>query len=277
VCPSDVKEIRFFTALTEGDGVLPPLDSYARHFTECGAADHRLEASPQYFHGGGPVVSAMRSVLPSAHVIVLLRDPVERLWSTFRFMRSRLADLPPDMTFESYVDACLAVRARREPLSAENRLYWTIQGGFYEEYLDPWLEGFGDRFRLVFFEQMVADPAGTVRSLVSWLGLEQDPVEGFTYSVENRTVQVRSAFLQRIALLFNREDVLGRRRRIKAPLRRAYYALNRRAEPEGMRPETRRSLEQLFAPGNAALAHRLAALDYTDLPGWLSSARRGAP
>ena len=48
-----------------------------------------------------------------------------------------------------------------------------------------------------------------------------------------------------------------------------YYALNRRPEPEHMAPETRFALRDLFAPGNAALARRLRAIGYADLPGWL--------
>jgi hypothetical protein len=271
ICASDVKEIRYFTPLSEGDGVLAPIEEYARHFARCGPERHRLEASPQYFHGGAAVASAMGATLPEVRVIVLLRDPVERLWSTFRFMRSRLADLPPDMTFDGYVDACRAVRDRREAYTPDNRLYWTIQGGFYDEYLDPWLETFGDRFRIVFFERMTADPAATVRELSRWLGIDASGADTITYSVENRTVPVRSAALQRLALFVNSERLLGGHRRLKEPLRRAYYAIQRRPEPEGMSPQARRSLEELFAPGNLALARRLRVLGYDDLPAWVTA------
>ncbi len=269
VCASDVKEIRYFTALSEGDGALAPIEEYAAHFDRCGAEHHRLEASPQYFHGGAAVASAMRETLPGVKVIVLLRDPVDRLWSTFRFMRTRLADLPADMTFEGYVDACRAVRERREAPSSENLRYWTIQGGFYDEYLDPWLDAFADRFRVVFFERMTADPAATVRELSGWLDIDPAAADSITYSVENKTVPVRSAALQRLALALNSERVLGSRRKLKDPLRKMYYALNRRPEPEHMAPETRFALQELFAPGNAALARRLQAMGYADLPGWL--------
>lgn len=277
VCPSDVKELRYFTALTEGDGVLPPAEEYAAHFERCGGERHRLEASPQYFHGGAPVARAMHDLLPEARVVVLLRDPVERMWSTFRFMRSRLADLPADMGFESYVEACTAVRDRREPFSRENHLYWTIQGGFYDEYLDPWLDAFGDRFRALFFERMTSDPSATVRELCGWLDIDAAAADSITYSVENRTVPVRSPALQRLALAANRESLLRNRRRLKEPLRKLYYTLNRRPEPEQMPPGTRRALVELFAPGNEALARRLRDLGYADLPGWLSAPVDGRP
>lgn len=271
ICASDVKEIRYFTALSEGDGTLPPIEDYAAHFARCDERPHRLEASPQYFHGGAPVATTMAETLPGVQVLVLLRDPVERLWSTFRFMRSRLADLPEGMTFEQYVLACREVRDRREAFSAENRLYWTIQGGFYDESMSPWLETFGDRFRVLFFEHMAADPAGTVDDVTAWLGLDPSGTDGISYSVENKTVPVRSAALQRLALAANREGLLGGRRRLKEPLRRAYYALNRRQESERMRDETRAELRELFAPGNEALARRLHQVGYDDLPDWLNT------
>jgi len=213
----------------------------------------------------------MRQALPGVKVIALLRDPVDRLWATFRFVRRRLADLPEDMTFEGYVEACREVRDRREAFSQDNRLYWTIQGGFYHEYLEPWLEAFGDDFRVAFFERMASEPAAVVGELFGWLDIERDVAASITYSVENRTVPVRSAALQRLALAMNSEAVLGRRRRLKEPLRKVYYALNRRPEREHMEPQTRRALEELFEPGNAALARRLRALGYTELPGWLSA------
>ena len=271
ICAADVKEIRYFTPLSEGDGVLPPIAEYAAHFARCSGERHRLEASPQYFHGGEAIAPAMAQTLPGVKVIALLRNPVDRLWSTFRFARSRLADLPEDMTFEAYVEACREVRDRREAFSQDNRLYWTIQGGFYDEYLDPWLEAFGDDVRIAFSERMAAEPAAVVGDLFGWLDIDPDVAGSITYSVENRTVPVRSATMQRLALALNDEALLGRHRRLKEPLRRVYYALNRRPEPERMEPETRRMLEELFEPGNAALAQRLRGLGYTELPGWLSA------
>lgn len=270
VCASDVKEIQYFTPLSEGDGILAPLAEYAQHFHGWEGERYRLEASPQYFHGGQPIVDAMRATLQRPRVIVMFRDPVDRLWSQYRFMRSRLADLPDGMTFEGYVEACLGVRERREPFSRDNRLYWTIQGGFYAEYLDPWTEGFGDDLRVVFFEDLAASPERATLDTYSWLGLDAPAAGAVSYSVENRTIQYRSKLLQRVALAMNREGRLGDKRRLKEPLRKLYYALNRRPEAERMAADSRRQLNELFTPGNASLAERLRRLGYERLPAWLA-------
>ena len=277
ICASDVKEIQYFTPLSEGDGVLPPLAEYARHFAACADQLYRLEASPQYFHGGKPIVDAMQASLVRPRVIVMFRDPIERLWSQYRFMRSRMADLPEGMTFEAYVARCRVVRERREPFSHENRLYWTIQGGFYGEYLAPWADAFAQDLRVIFFEDLAADPERVTRETCVWLGLDTAPTAMIAYSIENRTIRYRSKTLQRLALSVNREGRLGNRRRLKEPLRRLYYAVNRQPEQERIAPATRRGLQELFAPGNAALASQLRSMGYADLPAWLADAAAAAP
>jgi Sulfotransferase domain len=270
VCPSDVKEIQYFTPLSEGDGVLPPLGDYAKHFRAAHGERYRLEASPQYFHGGRVIVDAMRHTLDRPRVIVMLRDPVARLWSQFRFMRSRLADLPDGMTFDDYVAKCRQVHDQAEPFSQENRLYWTIEGGCYVNYLDPWVDGFGDDLRVVFFEQMATLPEEVTRDVSTWLGLDPAAAARVNYTVENRTIRYRSKLLQRVALAANKEGALGGRRRLKEPLRRLYYRLNRKAEAEEMSHATRAELQGVFAPANEALAARLRGLGYEELPDWLA-------
>lgn len=270
ICASKVKEIRYFLPLTEGDGILRPLDEYARHFDHCGSEAFRLEASPQYFHGGKPIIDAIRRTLDHARIIVILRDPVQRLWSTYRFVKSRMGPVPASLTFDEYVARCEKVRENRQPLSRENAPYWTLSGGFYVEHLDQWLDAFGDDIRILFFESMVADPPSMVGDVCRWLGIDDRCVESFNYSQENRTIEFRSKTLQRIALALNSERLLGSRRVLKAPLRGIYYAVNKRRQQERMAEGTKLRLQQIFADGNAALATDLRERGYTDLPAWLS-------
>ena len=174
------------------------------------------------------------------------------------------------MTFEDYIAACRRVHERGEAFSQDNRLYWTIEGGFYVATSNPWVDGFGDDLRVNFFEQMAALPEEVTRDVSAWLGLDPAAAADVNYSVENRTIQYRSKLLQRVALAANKEGALGGRRRLKEPLRRIYYRLNRKPEAETMSEDTRAELQALFAPGNAALAERLRALGYDRLPDWLA-------
>jgi len=108
-----------------------------------------------------------------------------------------------------------------------------------------------------------------VLDLTDWLEIDRAPVDAFSFSVENKTVPIRSTALQRVALFLNREDLLGRHRRLKAPLRRAYYTINRRRRDDEMSPATAAHLRSLVAPANERLAEMLSARGYENLPAWL--------
>jgi hypothetical protein len=269
ICASSVKEPRYFR-LDDPQGALPPIESYLRCFARCDGQAYRMEASPQYFKGGERTIALIRETLRDPRVILLFRDPVTRLWSEYRFRKSRLS-IPSQMTFDAFVARCEAVRGSGEPRSAENEAFYQLAGGSYAEHVEPWLEAFGDRLAIWFFEHLAGDPPAFVERACAWLGIDASVARTFAYSIENRTVSVRSPRLQRLALAVNREGgPLRNRRGAKAPLRRVYYALNRRAEPERMTAATRERLEEGFAPSNAELARILGAhRRASGLPDWL--------
>ena len=155
VCGSDVKEPQYFRPLLEG-AEPGPVDDYRRHFRHCSGDRYRLEASPEYFYGGERVVRAMRGLLPGLKVIVVLREPTSRLVSFYRFKKAHFA-LPSELDIESYIAACDRV-PEAERLVRRNSPFMGIEGGFYDCYVDPWLRAFGDDLKILFFDDLVANP-----------------------------------------------------------------------------------------------------------------------
>jgi hypothetical protein len=277
ICASDEKEIRYFAALSEGGDDLPPVASYSEHFRHCRGERYALEASPQYFSGGERVASAMAGLLEAPRVIVSLRDPVERLWSQFRFVKTRLGPIPESMTFEEYVERSERVWRDGATLTPETMPFWHLAGGVYADRIEPWFATFGERFRVVFFERLAADPAAVVEDVAGWLEIDREPVRSFRYTVENRTTMFRSERLQKMALFLNREDLLGSRRRLKAPLRKLYYTVNRRQDDGAMPADVRRHLQELYAPENRRLAAVLTERGCAELPAWLTQPGPASP
>ena len=270
ICASRIKETNYFTPLRHGEE-LEPLETYAALFSHCGGERYVMEATPVYFYGGSRLVSTLKSTLPDARVIVTLRDPSPRLWSYFRFMKTRLK-LGREVSLDEYLELAAGMRERGLDRRREHNAYWGFSSGFYSDYISDWFETLGSAFRVVFFEDLVENPRSVVGLLCDWLEIDQEPAERFDYSPENQTVLYRSGTLQRLALAVNHraEGLLRRHPGVKEPLRRVYYVFNRdHDEGAGFGPDARRRLDAVYAASNEKLAARLTAEGYAELPPWL--------
>lgn len=264
---SDVKELRYFTPLRYGEEP-GPVDAYAAHFTRCRTERYALEATPGYFYGGQRLARGLDGTCPDARVLVSLRAPAERCWSWYGFVKSRLR-IPKEMTFEQYLDRCEALHRAGVDGAIENQPFWGLGGGCYATWLPDWSATFGDRLRLLFFDDLVAEPDKLVRSVCEWLDLDPAPVDGFQFDVDNRTQQYRNKRLQRVAVGLNRraETFFHRHRAVKSALRRGYYAVNRAAS-ETMPSGARERLHEFYGPLNARLTDQLAPLGLSLPPAW---------
>src|SRR4051794_19532163 len=226
---SDHKELRYFSPLRYGEP-LEPLASYAQHFRHCSDERYAVEATPGYFYGGRPLARAMRETCGPLRVVLSLREPGDRCWSWFRFVKSRMR-IPKELRFDEYLSRCEQLHSAGLDAEAENKAYWGLGGGCYADWLDDWIDEFGDDLRLVFFDDLVRDPQGVVNGLFDWL--ELDPEQAATVGLEatNKTEQYRNGTFQRTAVAVNRrgERFFRRHPRLKRGMRSAYYQVNRAA------------------------------------------------
>lgn len=264
---ADVKEVRYFNALRHGEQ-LAPLDSYAAHFSHC-TERYAIEATPGYFSGGETVARAMRETCPGVRAVVSLRAPAERCWSWFKFVKSRTR-IPREMTFDAYLDRCEELYEQGVDGTVENQPYYGLGGGCYDEWLDGWLGEFGDDFRMVFFDDVVADPERTVTDLCCWLGLDTDPVATVAFDSNNTAEQYRQRHLQRMALAINRrgERFFREHQATKRMLRQAYYTVNKGPSEPSMSDAARTRLDDFYRPHLARLERQLATVGTSLPPGW---------
>ncbi len=265
---SDVKELRYFTPLRYGRA-LEPIESYTSHFQGCERDRYALEATPGYFYGGKPLARGIADTCPGVHVLVSLRSPVDRCWSWFGFVKSRMR-IPKEMTFEDYVDRCEELHHAGVDGALENQPFWGLGGGCYANWLDAWVDELGERFRVVFFDDLVADPRAVVTSICTWLDLDTDPVDDFQFAVDNKTQQYRNKALQAVAVRVNRrtERFFHTHQQTKRVLRSGYYAVNRARTQPGMSPVMRTRLEDFFRPYNERLAGQLTGLGLSLPASW---------
>jgi hypothetical protein len=139
------------------------------------------EAAPYYmFHP--LVVDRVRQTMPSAKIIVLLRDPVERIWSHYN---ERVRMGTETLGFREALDAeaeRLAgeeERIRREPgyYSERHDFCSYLARGRYLEHLEPWLDAFGDQVHIVRSEDLYTEPERTLTAAHRFLGIPEHPPE----------------------------------------------------------------------------------------------------
>lgn len=236
-------------------------DAYRAHYAAAGGRRAIGDLSPSYF-AWWPSRDAIRDRLGRPKVVLALRDPVEKAYSQYMHL------VRDGREMLSFADALAAEESRAR--QGYGALWRYIGSVLYAEPTERFLEAFGpDRVRIIFFEDLVRDPQGTMRDLLTFL--EVDPAVPIdTASVSNRSGAPKSRAL---ALVLNNPGMRRvARSLLPGPLvtrlgARA-TALNTGVKPE-LDPSSRALIEERVAADTA----RLARLVGRELP-WTRTPRQ---
>lgn len=279
ICPASVKETGFFTPLMRDDGRLRPLQHYAQYFGAWRGERYRMEATPEYFYGGARVIDAIARTLPRPRILVTLRNPATRLWSHYLMKKRIGSSAVAGASFEEYISRCEALGGQTDHLQ-ENRGYAALAQGRYSDYIGGWFDEFGENLRVLFLEYWSEQPYGETRETSRWLGIDEEVVASFDYSVMNKAVDYRRQKVAKAARKVYKPaaKLLRQRPRLSGLFHTLAYlptihdALNSEAaHQETMKPDTRRHLDDFYRSSNRQLAVDLARRGYRSLPSWLNS------
>jgi hypothetical protein len=248
------KETDFFREQFTGDAALD-VQRYGAHFEH--ASPHArvlMEASPGYLGEASVVAPRMRSLLPAARLLFILRDPIDRLYSSYHFHRGRL-NLPQELGFDDYVRRCLAYdRGAGTPqaLGLDEWYLKVLRFGCYADLLAVYRAHLApERIKVMFFEDLSADPRGFMQELSRFLAIDASHWTHFDFRPSNVTFSARMRGLHRLAVRTNAlaEPLMRRYPAVKQSLVRVYKAFNQ--EREGYDPmpaATRELLDDYYAP-----------------------------
>lgn len=256
---SSRKETDFFRSGWTGD-----LDrdraQYASYFEHCApTARVLLEASPGYLGEAATVVPRLSALLPEARVLFILRDPIERLYSSYHFHRGRL-NLPQSLDFDDYVQRCLEFEHRARSAADLGLDEWylkVLRFGRYAELIAQFVAALPPgHVKVGFFETLRADERGFMVDLSEFIGIDGGFWRDYPFRRSNVTFSARNRGLHRLAVRGNAlaEPLMRRYPTVKQSLVRVYKALNQ--EREGYDPmpaTTRQLLAQYYAPSVRAL------------------------
>jgi hypothetical protein len=107
-----------------------------------------------------------RHCAPGCRLVVMLRDPVDRAFSSWSYLRSRGYDAG---SFEE----CLSAEEERTA-AGWSHMWQLARLSRYAEQLAPFAATFGDRLLVVVQEEFAADPPGQLRRVLEFLAVDPD-------------------------------------------------------------------------------------------------------
>ncbi len=226
VCASIRKETDYFRK--EGD---QNLKEYLKNFKCNDKKKLFLESSPGYLAESKYVCSRMLRVIPDVNLLFILRDPIERLISSFTFHKSRL-NIPQSMDFDLYVKLCMEYEDNKNSEDISILDEWQLRvprAGLYATLLGDYFKTFPDNSILILTQDMLKkDPILFMQKICKWVDINESFYENYSFDKANVTFLHRSAYLQNIALNVNEqlEPFFTKHKNSKKLLLKLYKMIN---------------------------------------------------
>lgn len=270
ICGSSQKETFFFTPVLWKKEPNPK-EEFKRFFKNCKDQKYVMEATPRYYFGGDRVAREIERVCGKVKIIVLLREPISRLFSFYLF-KKRTLDIPKKMSFEEFLTQC-ETSNEDQKLNSQNQILFAIEESQYIDQIDEWIKVFGkENIKILFQDHLLEKPQVTMSELASWLDIDSRHFNLLNFSKENTAKSFKNVGLQRIArkLFKTFEQFWTANPKLKRSLAALYYYINGSSKKEELKHETKEKLQSYFYSYNLKLAKKLNELGYSELPDWLS-------
>lgn len=205
-------------------------------------------------------IPRIRSVNSDMRIVIILRHPVERAYSSYQYLRVR--------GLEPLADFLTAV-SEEDNRKRDNwhHLWHYTSMSYYAASVSAFLDEFGpESVHVMLYDELKEDAAGSVRALHHFLGL--DPAEApADLSRVNASGEPRLAGLQRVI------GWAGRHEALRGGLKRAVpFAVREKIRSANLQPRTATAHEFAeLAPVFHDDLHNLEDILGRSLPCWLSS------
>lgn len=206
-----------------------------------------------------PEIQAMNADM---RIVILLREPVDRAYSSFQYMRAR--GFEPE---EDFLAAVADEQRRRD--EGWHHLWHYTNMSRYAEGVSALQAAFGERAGIWFYDDLVADYQGTVGSVLRFLGLPELSSAGANVPRVNISGTPKLRSVQRVIWWTTRNEALRSsvKRLTSYRFREAIRRLS--LHPSAVPPLARRELEDRFRTDLKELSHLVPG----EAPSWLNAAR----
>ena len=245
------------------------LAAYAQHFRqgEGSPSPIVMEASPGYLGAADRVAPQIGELIPDMKMLFILRNPIDRLYSSFNFHKNRL-DLDANLEFDDYIDRCLQYQqgADAASLGMDDWYLKTMEFGCYSKYLRTYFSHFDrSQVQILFFEDLQVDVQAFMSALSDFLGISNSFWADYQFEKKNSTFSGKNRALHKLAMYANdrAERVLRQRPALKSRIVSLYKSVNQSQEGYDLMPEAcRTQLSGYYLESNRALINLIDS----DLP-----------
>ncbi len=149
------------------DQIVTDESDYLALFDDGASARYRGESSSFYLYFDS-AQAAIAARAPDAKLLIVLRDPIERVWSSHRYLR-RLGGEP-------IVDLGAALDAEQTRIDEHwEPLFHYVTASRYSEQLERLYEKFDrSQVHIAVLERLEHDANSEMRSVFGWLGIDED-------------------------------------------------------------------------------------------------------
>jgi len=165
---SDSKEPHYFSSIDPKYFVAKPIrdtKKYLSLFEKATKASTIGEASTSYLWDPASH-KLIHDTIPSAKIIIMLRDPISRSFSHYLMRLGGGTQL-------SFLDTV------NKALKASIEDYYThviVNGSFYSEQVKRYLDTFGsNNVQIIIFEKFINDPVSSVKNVLNFLDVKSEP------------------------------------------------------------------------------------------------------
>tara|TARA_Y100001968_G_C19453346_1_gene770296 strand:- start:9242 stop:10147 length:906 start_codon:yes stop_codon:yes gene_type:complete len=190
-----------------------------------------FESSPGYLGTSQNTAPRIHDVLSSnAKLIAVVRDPIERLKSSFSFHKSKQY-IPKNFDINEYVDICLAYDNGDNP---ENPFHsdWflnVLNAAKYKLHLNNYYKFFDENLvHVIDFHELKLDIRAVVLDICRFADLNSSYFNEFEFFKSNQTFQVKNSVVHRLGMFVNSsfEPFFRRNPKIKQFIVSKYKSIN---------------------------------------------------
>lgn len=235
---------------------------YERLFARCNGALAVGEGSVSTMYYPQASIPNIRAFATEAKLIAILRNPIERAFSSYMYMTARGFE-----PIQDFMESLMQEERRIQ--DGWHHIWHYTKMGFYTDQIRAFREAFGsDRLKLILHEDLKHSPETLFRDLFDFLGVRQDFVPQ-TRAEINRAGKPKNETLQFLMKLLGKNSVLkGLVRSLVPSSAREKIRSSNLAHPD-MSVEAREYLEDLFADEISSLEQETGR----DLSAWLAKGR----